>query len=552
MAIKPRHWHRTREIAEVLARHGFVMVLDRLGLSRYLSWSTRLLGKFQPKTGANWPERIPLVLADLGPTYIKLGQLASTRPDLLPDSLIDALSHLQDDVPPFGFEEVRQIIENAWGVPIVDVLEYLDPVPLAAASIGQVHQGILKDGRHVVVKVRRPGIVQRSESDFAILQSLADLAEKRTEWAKQYDLGHVMRELIAALRNELDFSMEAHYTALAHKTYHAKDYLVPEPILSLTHPDVLVLEELQGVKISDTVILRQMGLDLKDIAERYIRAIYGQVFVAGLFHADPHPGNVHVTPKGDLIFLDWGLVGMFSPTMRKRSLDLVIGLTQGQSDKVVDALLTMGVAPPNINTQSLYYDVEVLRRRYYDTDLRNFRIGQAIADLLHVAKKYHIKIPSEYTLLARTAVIADGVVRQLDDQLSLVEIGRKLSPQLIWTRFNPSDWGNHLLDAMKDWVELGSGLPQGLRQVMTTLSQGEFRIILEDNNLEKILSHWEKLMNRIALSMLLAALILGTALVVHQDHLQQIAHIPIVDLTFFAAAAIAVWVFVEAVIKKRL
>ena len=551
MTIKRRHWHRTREIAEVLTRHGFVMLLDRLGLSRHVSWSTRLLGKFRPEIGANWPERVPLVLADLGPIYIKLGQLASTRPDLLPSPLIQALSHLQDNVPPFGFYDVRKIMEDAWGGSISNVLTYIDPVPLAAASIGQVHSAVAKNGKRVVVKVRRPGIVSRSEADFAILQSLADLAEKRIEWAKQYELGHVMRELITALRNELDFTIEAHYTSLAHKTYHGQGYLIPEPVMELTHENVLVTEEVKGVKISDVEVLRQMGLDVRDIAEHYIHAIYTQVFVSGLFHADPHPGNVHVTPNGTLIFLDWGLVGMFSPTMRILSLDLIMGLTRGRSDQVVEALLNMGVVPPNIHTQSLYYDVEILRRRYYDSDLENFHIGQAIADLLHVAQKYRIRLPHEYTLLARTAVIADGVVRQLDSRLSLVEIGRKLSPQLIWARLNPAEWGNSLLDALKGWVNLGSELPRGVHQLMTTLGQGEFRIILEDKNIEKILSHWEKLMNRLVVSLLFGALILGTALIVYQDHLQRIAHIPIGDVGFFAAGALAVWVFVEAVTKKR-
>lgn len=552
MTIKQKHWHRTREIVDVLARHGFVMVLDRLGLSRYLPWSTRLLGKFQPDMDANWPERLVLVLAALGPTYVKLGQLASTRPDLLPASLIQALSRLQDDVPAFSFDAVKNILTAAWSMPLSKVLEDLEPQPLASASIGQVHRGVLKDGRRVVLKVRRPGIVQRSEADFAILRSLSTLAEKRSEWARQYDLRHVVEELINALHNELDFTTEAHYTALAHKTFKNPAYRVPLPILDLTHPDVLVLDEISGVKISDTNMLKNMGLDVSNIAERYIEAIYNQVFVAGLFHADPHPGNVHVMENGMLVFLDWGLVGMFSPPMRKCSLDLIIALTRGRSDKVVSALLAMGVAPPHVDTERLYYDVELLRRRYYDADLQNFNVGQAIAALLHLTQKYHIRLPSEYTLLARTVIIADGVVRQLDSRLSLVELGQKLAPRLLWARFSPSQWVENIADIGADWSHLISDGPRDIKAVLNTLGRGEFRIVVEDRHIERILAHWEKLINRVALSLLLGAIMLGTAFIVYKDHLTRIGGVPVADIGFFLVAALAVWAFVEWVAKKHL
>ncbi len=552
MVIKPMHWRRTREIADILARHGFVMVLDRLGLSRYLPWSTRLLGKFQPDMEANWPQRLVLVLAALGPTYIKLGQLASTRPDLLPRSLIEALSHLQDDVPAFDFVEVQRILTSAWSAPLSDVLDYFDPEPMAAASIGQVHRGVLKGGHRVVVKVRRPGIVQRSEADFVILRSLAELAERRSEWARQYDLLHVVEELITTLHNELDFTIEAHYTALAHKTFDGRGCRIPLPILDWTCSDVLVLEEIEGAKISDTKRLRQMGLNLREIAEHYIRIIYDQVFVSGLFHADPHPGNVHVTGDGSLVFLDWGLVGMFSNPMRKRSLDLIIALSQGRSEKVVRALLTMGVAPPEVDSQRLYYDVEVLRRRYYDADLQNFHIGQAIGDLLHLAQKYRIRLPSEYTLLARAAIIADGVVRQLDNHLSLTEVGRELAPHLIWARLNPSQWAEKIEEVALDWSTMLSGLPINIQAVLNTLERGEFRITVENTHIERILAHWEKLVNRVALSLLLGAIMLGTAFIIYQDHMRRIGDIPIADVGFLCAAALAVWVFIEWVAKKHL
>jgi ubiquinone biosynthesis protein len=443
-------------------------------------------------------------------------------------------------------------LNKGWGKPYHDVLEYVDAVPLAAASIGQVHQGIMKNGRHVVIKVCRPDIMDRSEADFAILQFLADVAERRTQWARQYDLSHVVHELVAALRNELDFTVEAHYTALARKHYQGNEERVPEPMRDLTRPDILVLEELRGVKITDTAKLENMGLVPAEIARRYIQVIYHQVFVQGMFHGDPHPGNVHVDRQGRLIFLDWGLVGMFSPVMRVYSLQLVMGLSQGRSEKVVEGLLKMGVSPHHIDPQVLYYDVEVLRRRYYDMSLGNFRIGQAIGDLLQVAQKHHIRMPAEYTLLARTAVIADEVVRQLDDQLSLVEIGQEFAARIVLTRLSPGSWGPAGLQAAQDWTSWSMALPQQLGKVLETLGRGEFHVVLEDKNIDRILTHWEKLVNRILMVFLLMALILGTALVVHREDLMRIVHFPLGEIAFIAALGMALWILVTAVFQRRL
>ncbi|POB09185.1 ABC transporter [Sulfobacillus sp. hq2] len=551
MPIRPRHWRRYREIAEVLAQHGFVLVLDNLGLSAHLPWSRRLLGILRPDIDANWPERIPLVLVDLGPTYVKLGQLASTRPDLLPAPLIQALQQLQDQVPPVSFDQIQETLAHAWHQPFDHVLASLDPIPLAAASIGQVHRGVLKDGRKVVVKVRRPGIVERSEADFAILQNLADLAVRRLEWARQYDLSHVVKELISALRDELDFTVEAHNTDLAHKHFQSAEQWIPEPYWPLITPDVLVMQELEGIKISDHQAMERMGLDPGAIARRFVESLYQQVFEQGIFHGDPHPGNVHVDAQGHLIFLDWGLMGVLSPVMRARSLDLVLGLSQGRSDKVVDALQAMGLGPGAMDARSLYADVEVLRRRYYDTSLKDFRIGQALGDLMQLAQRHHIQMPVEYTLLARTAVIADGVVRQLDDNLSLIEIGKKFSSRILISRLKPAAWGPPVADAAMDWVHWGRVLPGQMEQALQTIARGEFRVMIEGRNIERIFFHWERLANRMALTFILCSVILGTAFVAHRDH-ASVGHAPLTEYGMILGIVVALWVVVEGVFRKRL
>ncbi|MCY0881984.1 MAG: AarF/UbiB family protein, partial [Firmicutes bacterium] len=355
----------------------------------------------------------------------KMGQLASTRTDLLPPALIHALESLQDNVPPFPFEEVAEALEKAWGQKASDILEEIDPVPLAAASIGQVHRARLKDGRAVVVKVRRPGIVALSNADFDIVLQLARMAEKRTEWGKQYRIAQMAQDLVVMLRDEMDFNVEANNTALARKNCEKNQQMViPEPIWDLVHSNVLVLQEVMGVKVTDRMAIERQGLDPHVVATHFVEAMYEQVFVHGFFHADPHPGNVHVDDHGRLQFLDWGLVGVFTPHMRARSVQLVLGLTRGNSQEVLDALLTLGVVPMRIDRDAVLRDVDRLRRRYYDTSLKDFNIGQALTDIFLLAQRYHIGIPVEYTMLAKAAVLSDGVVRLLDPGISLVEVGK--------------------------------------------------------------------------------------------------------------------------------
>ncbi len=547
------HWRRYRQIAGILAQHGFVMVIDALGLSGHLSFKQRWLHNRVPDDDADWAERLGLVLAAMGPTYVKLGQLASLRADVLPVRLIAALEKLQNDVPPFGLDEVVYILEKAWERPIADVLAYINPEPLAAASLGQVHQGRLMNGQAVVIKVRRPHVVEQTESDLAILKSLGDLAERRTQWARQYQVTTLIAELSKTLREERDFSVEAKYTERAHKQYNGRrDMRIPRVLWDWTRPEVLVLEELVGIKISELEGIGELGLSRHRVSEKFIGAVYYQVFVNGFFHADPHPGNIHLDAQGHIIFLDWGLVGSFTPDMRRRSVELIVGLSMGRASQVVDALLKLGVVQGNIDRHCLLQDVDRLRRRYYETELEEFNLGQALSDLLGLANTYRIRIPPEYTLLAKTAVTVDGVVRKLDPHASLVNLGKPHAMELLLNRLDPSWWGPELADSVLDWVDIAGRLPNGVDQVLATLGRGEIRIVLEHKNLDKVLSHWERLINRLALSLLLAALIVGTGLVVHRSQLDNLAHFPLGEYAFVAVIAMGLWIVVGAMRRGKL
>ncbi len=540
-----RHLERYRMVVEVLARHGLFYAADHLGLRRLLPAAARVRqGVFETSPPSGWEDRVPQVLADLGPTFVKLGQVASTRRDVLPPSLIVALESLQDRVAPIPFAEVQRLLRTAWGTDPAELME-VESEPLAAASIGQVHPAHLPGGQRVVVKVRRPGIVAESETDFEILRGLAEMAERRTEWARRYGLTVLVDEIIGTLRDEMDFQTEGHNTDQARLASQG-DILVPDVFWEYTRPDVLVMSRLEGFKITSGSALARHGIDPDRVASRIVQAVYRQMFLDGLFHADPHPGNVHVSPEGVPIFLDWGMVGHLSPTMRERSTDLLLGMIERRPDRVVRALIRMGAVDRAIDREALTRDVERLRRRYYEATLAEFSLGQALTELFALAWRYQIRIPGEYALVAKTAVTLDGLVRRLNPDGSLLDYGRGLAGPLLWSRFGPRHLAGAAAESGIRWLQLVENLPDDVEETLRWLTRGELHIVLEHKNLSTMLSHWEKLANRIGLSFLVAGMVVGAALVTHPTHLDRLFGMPIGEIVFLTAVAMGVFVLVAA------
>jgi ubiquinone biosynthesis protein len=552
-ARRRRHLRRYQHVANTLAHYGFLYVVDAMGLGGLVSAGRRITaGGRGGLPDPSWPERLTQVLTALGATFVKLGQLASTRTDVLPPAVVAALERLQDQVPPVPFVAVQNTLRTAWGQD-PDTVVALDPEPLAAASIGQVHRGTLIDGTAVVVKVRRPGIAEQARTDFEILEGLADLLERRTPWGQEYGVKELARELVRTMQDEMDFTLEGHNTEVARQhAQNRQEVVIPEVLWTWTRPDVLMLTEVDGVKIHDADQVRAMGLDPSQVASRLVAVMYRQIFLDGFFHADPHPGNVHLTRDGRLILMDWGMVGQLSPEMRDRSTDLLLGMIRGRSDQVVDALLRLGVVTGEVDRRGLERDVERLRRRYYETALSRFRLGDALTDLFHLANRFHVRIPGEYALLAKTAVTLDGLVRRLDPEGSLVEYGRPLAGELLWSRFNPERLAGEAMDLVGDWARVARDMPHGIEHLLRRIERGEIHIVLEHKNLDSVLSHWETLVNRLGMSFLLSALIIGSALVVHRDQLDRLTALPFGEYVFLATAAMALWVLLGALRRGRL
>ncbi len=530
-------------------RHGLGQLASSLGLARWLSLGARWGGR-SSAAASDWEDRVPWVLADLGATFIKLGQVASTRTDLLSPRLVAALERLQDQVPPIPLADVHTVLERAWGTDPLAVL-WLDPTVMASASLAQVHGGRLPDGRAVVVKVRRPGLLATAQVDCEIVAQLAAAAEARIPAARQYGLAGLVGELVQAFLAELDFTREANNTQEAARRAPADGTVrIPEVVWELTRPDVLVMTRLNGVKVSDPAELAAAGQDPHEVARRLVHTLYREIFVDGFFHADPHPGNVHVDQDGQLILLDWGMVGRLSPAMREHSADLLLGMARGHSAQVVRALLQLGVVEGAINRAALAQDVDRLRRRYYESSLAEFELGQALTDVLALAARHRVRIPHEYALLAKAAVTLDGLVRRLDPSASLVDLGRPLMAQLLAARFGPRAVAAHLEDNLLQWLSVADALPYSLERLMERIDEGCLKIELEPTNLERLMKHWEKLVNRLALSLLASALVVGTALVTHRSRLDRLVGMPVGEYAFLVSLAVATGVIVLSVRRQ--
>jgi ubiquinone biosynthesis protein len=536
----------------VLMRHGFFELVSRIGLGGLVPATARVAAVGRPGEPPDWPDRVPLVLTDLGTTFIKLGQVASTRSDLFPPRLTRALEQLQDHVPAIPIETIAHELEAAWGVDPKAVL-WLDPRPLASASIAQVHAGRLPDGREVVVKVRRPGLLETATVDCEIVADLASVAERRFSWAREYGFAALVAELVRAFQDELDFRVEARNTKLAAEHAAADPGVrIPEVVEELSGEGVLVLSRLRGIKITDRHDLLEAGGDPHALAQRLVATLYREIFLDGFFHADPHPGNVHVDAVGHLLLLDWGMVGRLAPSMREHSVDLLLGMARGRPELVVRALLRLGAVEKEVDRRALSAEVEKLRRRYYERSLAEFELGQAITDLLALAARHRIRIPHEYALLAKAAVTLDGLVRRLDPQASLVDLGRPLMGQLLRARLGPEAIERALEGNLLQWLFVWEELPHGIQRLMDRIDRGEVRVTMEQANLERVLGHWEKLLNRLGLAWVLGALLVGTALVVHPGTVDRLAGLPAGEYVFLGAVALSLWALIMAVRRGHL
>ncbi|MDR3601560.1 MAG: AarF/UbiB family protein [Desulfosporosinus sp.] len=525
-----RHIKRYRDVAKVLARHGFGFFIEEIGLLQMLSLPKRFFTDTEEIDPVTVGERIRLVIEELGPTYIKIGQIASTRADIIPEEILKELEKLQDNVPSFSFAQVTEIIEEELGSPLEEVFTWIEDKAIAAASIGQVHCAQLRTGELVAVKVQRPQIKAMIETDLEILLDLATLAEHRMERMERLQLRDVVEEFAKSLRNELDYSIEARNAEKIAKQFQADPTIhIPAIYWDYSTRTVLTMEFVDGLKLNQFEEIEKKGYDRKVIAEQLVRALFQQVLIEGFFHADPHPGNIFLLRDGVISLIDFGMVGRLTLDMKQNFASLVIAMMRKNTESMIKAVLRIGIVPDEVNLALLTSDVDELREKYMDVPMSRISLGEAISDLFKVAFRHRIRIPADFTLLAKCLLTLEGIVEKLDPELSIMDMAEPFGIRLLKERYRPRTVAGKLWHNLTDYSDLLVDLPKQMKDLMRNLIRGRIRIEVSVPELDIFLKKLDRITNQISFSIVflsfsivMAAIIIASAL----------AHQPIVPWQF--------------------
>ena len=551
-----RHLNRYQRILRVLFKYGFNDLVDRLHIDQYLESGLQMINRKPREQIARLsrPERLRLVFEELGPTFIKLGQLLSTRPDLIPAEYLDELARLQDEVPPFSLAEVHAIFREELGRSPDEVFHYFDAEPLAAASIGQVHRARLDSGAEVVVKVQRPDIENVIAVDLEILAHLAGLMEQYLEEVQGHRPTAIVQEFARSLSREIDFAIElANVQRFARQFKNNAAIHVPLVYPELSTPRVLVMEYVLGIKASMAGQLREQGYDLPLIAERGATLVMEQIFVHGFFHADPHPGNLFILPDNVVCFIDFGQMGRLSRKDREDFTDLVLDLVAGDERTVVEGVLRVTVQLGEVDRESLGRDLGGLVDLYLYRPLGELEAGRILQDLLDLVTRHKLTFKPAFYQMMKALSTVEGVGLMLDPKLELIRLARPFMRRIRLERMRPARLAEEIARTGSGYLQLLRELPEELRTILRQLRGGRMRLEFEHRGLQALGAALDRVSNRIAFAIVLAALIVGSSLIVLSDIPPHWHDIPVIGLLGFLVAGImGFWLLLSIIRHGRM
>jgi len=548
-----RHLNRYRHILTVLFKYGFGDLVDILKIEQYLEIGLQMISRKRREQveKLSRAERVRMVMEELGPTFIKLGQILSTRPDLIPVEFIQELSKLQDNVPSFPYPEARQIIESEIGRPLEDIFQHFENTPLAAASIGQVHRAQLKDGEEVVVKVQRPGIRKIIEVDLEIMLHLASLMERHLEELQVHRPVRIVQEFARTLEKEIDYTIEtSHIERFARQSMDDSTVYVPKVFRDTTTERILTMEYIDGIKASEIDRIEREGLDRKIITARGADLILRQIFDHGFFHADPHPGNIFVLPDNVICYIDFGMMGSIDRQTREDFADLIHTVVHHDESMATQMLLKLTEYDEKPDVRVLERDLTEFIGQHLYVPLKDLQMEKLLHQLLKILSRHRLQIPQNLFLMMKALATVEGIGLLLDPDFEMIKQTIPFIQRVKMARYHPKRMANDIIRSGVEFVKLMQEIPGETREILEQMKQGKIKMEFEHKGLEPMLSTYDQISNRIAFAIVIAALIIGSALIVLSKtppFLFGISFISIIG--FLAAALMGLWLLI-AILKK--
>ena len=543
---------RFNQILIVLFEEGFEFLLAKTGLRRYIPVAKRLTSKLKNAKELKPEVMLRRTLERLGPTFIKFGQLLSVRPDLIPKEFSKELEKLQDKVPPFSFNEVKSIAESEFGKSLDSFFVHFEKKPIASASISQVHKAILKTGEKVAVKVQRPDVKKIMETDIEIMGYFAKLLENNLDRAKKYNPTKIVDEFKGWTEKELDFRLEARNAKRFYENFRgSKTVRIPKVYDNLTTERVLTLEFIEGVELHNINEIKKRKIDFNEVIKNGFNAIMTQVFVHGFFHADPHPGNIIVMRNNSIAFVDFGIVGYFDERLKNKCIDMLYGIVEQDEVLIMDTLLSMGMESDAVDYEELESDIAFIIQPMQNSSISEIKVSRVIEEILDIGLRHQIKVPASFVLFGKTIITLEGVALEYDPNFKLIETTKPFIEKVIAKRSSPFYLFKSFVHNAGRYKKFAEEFPEKAERALDKIQRGTIKVDIEDTDIKKLSLEIDRSSNRVAYGLLIAALLIASAILINIEKGPTLLGIPILSILSFIFASILVFFLFMSIVREK-
>jgi ubiquinone biosynthesis protein len=534
---------RIRQIVNVFLKHGFGQFIEQVNLQRFIPLRKRIkyFARWQEVERHTIPQRLRMTFSELGPSFIKLAQIISSRPDLITTEYADEFKKLQDKVPPFSSDRARQTVESELNKFLEDIFLDFDNVPVAAASVAQVHNATLKTGEKVIVKIQRPNIREIIETDIAVLSAIARLMLKYIPESKFFDPQGIVNEFSRSVKKELDFVAEAKNAQRFKRNFtDNEDICVPVIYPDLLSEKVIVMERIEGIRIDDISGIDSLGIDRSELARRGVNVYFKMIFEDGFFHADPHPGNIFVMPDGRIGLMDFGIVGWLTRDMMENIASAFLAVLNRNFDRLIELYIELGLVADKIDIDTFKRefraDLVYLLEPLYEATISEVNFPEYLEALTHLVIKHGLKVPSDLLLMNKTILILDNIGRQLDPGFNAATAAEPYAAKLIKERMSPQRVLNKTKDNVLEMTEILIDTPKQMNRLLRKTMRDELSFKMDPIGMEKLIMDIDRSSNRIAFSLVVAAIIVGSSMLIQSDIGGRIFGLPTIGAIGFLVA----------------